>query len=147
MLTGDGSALAAALRSAAPSEHARWLGEADEPALQELPRARDGELYASPDLYAPGELYAGFMFHRGRNHAESGLSLVPLSLISFNLPYPFQHVLDHHRYPHVPGYHLPTHHHHLRPALLERGAPVFDNCLAVTLDDDVALVSLRRRST
>jgi hypothetical protein len=78
-------------------------------------------------------------------------------LISFDLRYPFQHLLDHHLYPHVPGHHLPTLHHHLRPALLERGAPVFDNCLAVTLaalragpaivDDDVALVSLRRRST
>ena len=64
--------------------------------------------------------------------------------------------LDHHLFPHVPGYNLPALHHHLRPALLERGAPVFDSYLAVMLaalragpaivPDAVPLVHLRRRS-
>ena len=96
---GDAAALAAALRAAAPSEHARWLDEPDEPAFQELLRARYGDTYSYRDFYQPGGLarlwrsgallslgeynddglmvaHTGLILHPGRDYAESGLSLV-----------------------------------------------------------------------
>lgn len=63
--------------------------------------------------------------------------------------------LDHHLFPRVPGYNLPALHQRLRPALLERGAPVYDAYLQVwwaalragpmVVDEEVTVVTLRRR--
>lgn len=65
------------------------------------------------------------------------------------------HHLDHHLYPRVPGYNLARLHARLRPALLARGAPVFDSYLHVmarallagpsVVDEDVRLVTLERK--
>jgi hypothetical protein len=99
MTSADGSALAEALTARAPTPHSRWLAEPDEPALQALLRARYGDTYAYRQLYAPGGLAAlwragalrslgeyddrgelvahtGILVHPGRDHAESGLSLI-----------------------------------------------------------------------
>jgi len=99
MLPADVSALAAALMARAPTHHSRWLGEADEPALQALLRARYGETYAYAGFYARGGLaslwaarsllslgeyddagqlvsHTGILLHAGRDYAESGLSLI-----------------------------------------------------------------------
>ena len=45
--------------------------------------------------------------------------------------YGLNHHLDHHLYPRVPGASLPRLHTHLRPALADRGAPLFDGYLRV----------------
>lgn len=99
MTEPDASALAAALTARAPTPHSRWLGEADEPALQALLRARYGETYAYRGFYGRGGLAAlwaagsllslgeyddagqlvahtGILVHPGRDYAESGLSLI-----------------------------------------------------------------------
>jgi len=99
MLPADVSALAAALMARAPTPHSRWLGEADEPALQALLRARYGETYAYAGFYERGGLaslwaarsllslgeyddagqlvaHTGILLHAGRDYAESGLSLI-----------------------------------------------------------------------
>lgn len=93
------SDLAAALTARAPTPHSRWLAEPDEPALQALLRARYGETYAYREFYEPGGLarlwragsllslgeyddhgqlvaHTGILVHAGRDHAESGLSLI-----------------------------------------------------------------------
>jgi hypothetical protein len=99
MPSADVSALAAALKARAPTPHARWLAEADEPALQALLRARYGETYAYQSFYRPDGLarlwregsllslgeyddagllvaHTGVLLRPGRDHAESGLSLI-----------------------------------------------------------------------
>lgn len=95
----DGTPLTAALTGEAPTRHSRWLGPADEAAMQALLRARYGETYSYRDLYAPGVLAArwrsgalaslgelddegrlvahtGLLLHAGRDHAESVMSLI-----------------------------------------------------------------------
>lgn len=99
MTSADASALAAALMARAPTPHSRWLGESDEPALQALLRARYGETYAYRSFYGPGGLaslwragsllslgeyddagqlvsHTGLLIHAGRDHVDSGLSLI-----------------------------------------------------------------------
>lgn len=99
MTVADASALAEALMARAPTPHSRWLAEPDEPALQDLLRARYGETYAYRDLYGRGGLarrwhmrdllslgeydddgalvsHTGILLHPGRDYAESGLSLI-----------------------------------------------------------------------
>ncbi|WP_224243513.1 hypothetical protein [Hyalangium gracile] len=86
------------LRSAAPTEHSRWLSESEEPAFRELLHARYGDTYSYPVLYEPGgasrlwrsgrllslgELNAqgaivshtGLWTAPGRDSVDSGLSL------------------------------------------------------------------------
>jgi fatty acid desaturase len=63
--------------------------------------------------------------------------------------------LDHHLFPRVPGYNLPALHAHIRPALVARGAPLFDGYAKVmgkalwagplVVDEDVRLVTLERK--
>lgn len=99
MNLADASALVAALTARAPTSHSRWLGAADEEALQGLLRARYGESYAYRGFYERGGLAAlwaagsllslgeyddagllvahtGILVHPGRDYAESGLSLI-----------------------------------------------------------------------
>lgn len=63
--------------------------------------------------------------------------------------------LDHHLFPRVPGYNLPALHARIRPALVARGAPLFDGYARVmvaavlagplVVDEDVRLVTLERK--
>lgn len=65
------------------------------------------------------------------------------------------HHLDHHLFPRVPGYNLPALHARIRPALVARGAPLFDGYARVmvaavlagplVVDEDVRLVTLERK--
>jgi hypothetical protein len=86
------------LRSANPTEHSRWLTEADEPAFRELLRARYAGTYSYPFLYEPGGAsrlwssgrllslgefdddgtmlsHTGLWVAPGRDSVDSGLSL------------------------------------------------------------------------
>ncbi len=97
--------LHAALTAEHPTEHARWLGVSDEPALRELLRARYHETYSYRTFYSPGVLaelwkrgrlaslgeyddqgklvaHTGFFLECDSSSVESGLSLTHPTLRS-----------------------------------------------------------------